>query len=121
MNKIIRIINIFILFGYFLGRFFLSSWLDSLGVYSSYYFELIVLLLFFGLNYKVIFSKFKINWSRAYVLPVFCILGFAIYYLLMPLGIDLPLDISSSETLFFLLLVVPILEECIFRFFIWKN
>lgn len=121
MKKTSKTLNLLILFLYILIRFFLTSWLDSLGTYSSYFFEIITLILFSAVNYKSAFSKPNFKLQFLFISLIFLPLGFIVYFLLRPLNITLPIDISSTEILFFLLMVAPILEEFIFRFFIWKN
>lgn len=46
--------------------------------------------------------------------------GGAIYRFAEAKGIAIPFDLSSREAVVFLILVAPVLEEAIFRYFLWK-
>ncbi|MBY0471622.1 CPBP family intramembrane metalloprotease [bacterium] len=105
---------------YFVVRFVFSEQLDSLGMWSSYYFEavyvgLVAWLYWSRLSFRVPFS-FRL--ATQFVFSVMA--GLVIYKLAAPLGLIVPFDMRSTETLILLLLVGPILEEMIFRMAMWE-
>jgi membrane protease YdiL (CAAX protease family) len=103
---------------YFLLRFFFYAWLDNFGVYASYAFEIVLVIIAGVLYGREFFSLLRPNRSHFFAL-VFLPLGFLVYKAASPLKIFIPFDFGSHETLLFLLLVAPILEELLFRFFLW--
>lgn len=121
MSKAYNSLNLIILTLYLFIRFFMTSWLDSQGAYSSYFFEVITLILFFKINFHRIKGQPEIKLPFFFYSLIFFPLGIIICLLLKPLKIVLPIDISLPEIFVVLLFVAPILEELIFRFFIWKN
>jgi membrane protease YdiL (CAAX protease family) len=52
---------------------------------------------------------------------LFCVFGFFVFKASSILGISIPLDLRSSETIFLLLIVAPLLEEFIYRLAFWKS
>lgn len=46
--------------------------------------------------------------------------GFLVAYSVEPLGLPMPFDFSSKETIFLLLIVAPVLEELVFRMALWE-
>lgn len=105
---------------YLIVRFGFTPWLDGLGEYSSYLFEGAIVALSITLNWK----KFSKLWNFPKVLILFgcgsLLFGFLTFKEAQFFPIQIPIDFSSVETLLFLLLVAPLLEELIFRFFIWQ-
>ena len=47
-------------------------------------------------------------------------LGYIVFKVAGALRIPIPFNLSGIETVVFLLVIAPILEEAIFRFFAWK-
>tara|TARA_B110001454_G_C12723340_1_gene436806 strand:+ start:21993 stop:22673 length:681 start_codon:yes stop_codon:yes gene_type:complete len=106
---------------YLVIRFAFTAQLDALGVYSSYIFEVICLVLAAAILGKrtltnLSFTKSVLPWT-----PVSLVAGFAIYKAAGPLEILIPFVFNTPETLIFLLIVAPVLEEAIFRFFLWQS
>ncbi len=105
---------------YLILRFCFTSWLDSLIPYSSYILELILVLVSFAITKP----KFGLNGcfekNRLRIYASLLVAGFLTYRGAGSLNIQIPFVLNSIETLIFLLIVAPILEECIFRFFLWK-
>lgn len=105
---------------YLVVRFAFTQELDRFGVYASYILEVICVAL------AVVFAGRKM---RSYFsLPHFALLagfaglvaGFAAFKLAGIMAIPIPFAFDAAETLFFLLIVAPILEEFVFRFFLWQ-
>lgn len=108
-------ILIFILTEYvFVGR------IESISGYAAYYFEILwiaaILLVFRGFNW---FSKQQLlKWLGISVLVG--AMGALVQVLAFQLGITIAFDMESTETLVFLLLIGPVLEEFLFRLGLWK-
>ena len=108
-----------LLLAYLIVRFFFTHWLDSLGTYSSYILEFTLIAIAFSFDVSQLFSQFKLNKKLCLLALLFAPFGFIVYKLAYVLQIAIPFDLKGTETLFFLLIIAPILEESIFRFFIW--
>jgi membrane protease YdiL (CAAX protease family) len=105
---------------YLLIRFFLSSKLDALSPYASYVLEfvLVLLVLCFGLiqPWKLLGRKKDLFVG----VPLALIAGGLVHRLATHSGIVIPFNFTGPETVIFLLLVAPVLEEAVFRYFLWK-
>ncbi len=120
-NAVNRVVWCGLLLAYLLIRFFFTQWLDSLGPYASYLFELGLVVTVVLLTGPRFFRFLRFDKRMVAVLaPLFAALGFGVYRLAGVLGHPIPFELKSAETLFFLILVAPILEELIFRFFAWR-
>lgn len=114
-------IPIFILAFYGVVRFGLTQWLDSFGEYASYIFETAFVSLV-GFYYRDRL-KLSLNLSKE-LLGGFApavLLGGISFLCTKPLGLIVPFDLRSNETILFLLLIGPILEEMIFRMALWES
>jgi membrane protease YdiL (CAAX protease family) len=120
LTKNKRILWVSLAFGYMIVRFGLTAQLDFLGTYASYVLEFITVGIVLFLYRKNISGSFLLN--SAIVKPaVFSLLaGFSVYNLSSRIGVAIPFDFKGLELLIFLLLVAPVLEELVFRFFLWK-
>ncbi|MBK7961601.1 MAG: CPBP family intramembrane metalloprotease [Bdellovibrionales bacterium] len=107
-------------FLYLVIRFGLTVQLDSFGEYASYFFETALVLIAIVLTGKSFFEMFAVRRSVLFGAFGTSIAGFAIYKLATTVGILIPFDLQGKETILMLLLVAPILEEFIFRFFLWQ-
>lgn len=105
---------------YLVIRFGFTTQLDALGNYGSYIFEVICVSVAIGLFGKKIFSTVKIFKSVSYGMIIGLGAGFGIFKLAGVLSIAIPFDLKGTETVLFLLVVAPILEEAIFRFLVWQ-
>src|SRR5262245_14135195 len=108
-----------ILLFYIIFRIGCDSFWQQFSVYYSYAFEA-AFVAAVGFYYRNEL-KWKIDikpnlmpfvWSLAGGFSVFKIAGLS--------GITIPFDLSSSETIFLLLILAPILEELIFRMALWQ-
>jgi len=121
VKKISPILLVSILLAiYLVVRFFCTKWLDSLGGYSSYYFEVILVTISLVLLRQKVKEMFTLSQSLYYYSAAALACGYLVFKGAGSLQIGLPFDLSSKELLFFLLIVAPILEELIFRFFCWQ-
>ncbi len=109
-----------ILLAYLVIRFVFTQFLDSFGPYASYILETILVLVAISLSGRLFISRMRLNNKSALLALLFLPLGFLIFKTAAVLQIPIPFDLKGAETLVFLLVVAPILEEAIFRFFIWK-
>jgi len=101
-------------------NFGFSSWLNSLGTYSSYVFEVILILISVSFSIKKLKTSFLIN-KRIILMSIFSFMaGWLVFKLAGWINIGIPFNIETIETMLLLLVVAPIFEEFIFRFFIWK-
>jgi membrane protease YdiL (CAAX protease family) len=105
---------------YIIVKFCFTQQLDSLGVYASYTFEAVFVTLV-AFYYRKRLS-FKFNWKDELKLSFTpaLVLGFIVFLLARPLGISIPFDLRSKETILFLLFIGPVLEEFIFRMALWQ-
>ncbi len=105
---------------YLIIRFAFTQWLDTLGAYASYGFEVVDVSIAGFLAGHTFLKYFKITRPMLICSVGSLIAGFAIFRIAGFAGIQIPFDLRGTETLMFLLLVAPILEELIFRFFLWQ-
>lgn len=120
MKKFLLNLNLILLILYLIFRFVFASFIDSFGNYSSYIFELLLVLISILVNWNA-FTK-NLYWSKFNLIAtlVFLFSGFFIYKIAAHQEIIIPFNLTGIETIFFLLVVAPILEEFIFRFFSWE-
>lgn len=105
---------------YLFLRFFLTTWLDSIAAYSSYILEVILVTIsLFIIKPKI---KFKQTLTRNKCLTYLGLLisGFLVFRGAGLFSITIPFNLNETETIIFLLIVAPLLEELIFRFFLWN-
>lgn len=117
-----RTILLWFLFGvYVFIRYFCTQWLESLWEYASYFFELVVAIC----SCMLINEKLKFNIKNIPKILIIStsslMIGLFIYRFAFANKILIPFDLTSIESLVFLLIVAPVLEEGIFRFFLWKT
>jgi membrane protease YdiL (CAAX protease family) len=105
---------------YIVVRFLFTKWLDSIGNYASYIFEVVDVTLAAFLAGRSLFDRFNVNKLVAIGMSGSLLGGFAIFKFAGLAGIAIPFDLTGAETIVFLLIVAPILEESLFRFFIWE-
>lgn len=110
----------FLAFLYLVIRFGFTRQLDSLGNYGSYFFEILCVSVAIVLFGKKFFSLLKITKSTFYGLIIALGAGFGTFKVAGSLNITVPFDLNGTETILFLLIVAPILEEMIFRFLLWQ-
>lgn len=106
---------------YLLVRYGLTRHLDSLGVYASYVFEFAVIAVGVGLARRGFLEKIKISTRALPFIAVAFGAGFSVFLLSTPLGIAIPFDLGQTETILFLLLIGPLIEELLFRFVLWQG
>lgn len=118
---IIRLTIWYILVTFYLViRFGFTRQLDALGSYGSYIFEVLCVSAAIALFGKNISSSIKIFKSVSYGMVIGLGAGFGIFKLADALSIAIPFNLKGTETILFLLVVAPILEEAIFRFLVWQ-
>jgi hypothetical protein len=103
-----------------LGEYIFTDRLDALSVYAIYGFEFI-----FAMVSLIIFRGFAWSMGKPDPLDIVLIallfpLGILIHFFAFARGIMIPFDLHSGETLLFLLLIGPVLEELIFRGALWS-
>lgn len=107
---------------YIAARFVYSAHLDAISPYGSYFFE-VAFVAIATLIYKPKFSIGLEGSLRKILIADLVIplsVGLTVFLLTTPLGLTVPFELKSAETLFFLLLAGPILEELVFRFALWQ-
>lgn len=105
---------------YLAVRFGLTTRLDALGTYASYIFEIgLVILTALILRPRLAWGSLIRLWPIAGAL-VLLAAGFGIQKLARISGLTIPMNVSEGETVLFLIVVAPILEEFVFRFLLWK-
>jgi membrane protease YdiL (CAAX protease family) len=105
---------------YILIRFFFTTWLDTIFDYSSFTFEIILVAIVAVLFKKEFLGLWRLNKKHAIFAGAALLSGFVIYKLAGVFQIPIPFDVTGKNVWFFLLLLGPILEELIFRFFVWQ-
>lgn len=105
---------------YIIVRFLFTKWLDSLGNYASYIFEVADVTVAAILAGRSLFDRCKVNKFVAIGMFGSLLGGFAVFKIAGLSGIAIPFDLTGTETIVLLLIVAPILEESLFRFFIWE-
>lgn len=96
-------------------EYFSDQFLQPLGQYTQYIAEFVFSLgaLFLVGNY---FAKKDHNRKTSFLaLAIALVTGLGVRLLASPLGLPIPFDLGSAETLLFLLLIGPILEELLYR------
>ncbi|HPI41129.1 MAG TPA: CPBP family intramembrane metalloprotease [Pseudobdellovibrionaceae bacterium] len=116
-------IRIYLLLGlvffYLAVRFIFTKELDSMGAYSSYIFEVFNVLVAVLLAEKYFTHFFKLNKRSVQFSLGSLFFGFLIFQSASFFKIQFPFDFTQFEMILFLLVVAPLLEEFIFRFFLW--
>lgn len=105
---------------YLIVRFFLTPQLDDFGPYGSYYFEAFCVIMAIGLFGNQVFTFLTPTTAVIFGSPIAIVVGFLIFKSARLTGIQIPFEFKNKETLLFLLVIAPILEEGIFRFFLWQ-
>jgi len=93
---------------------------EAISAYSIYIFELIWVALIWAVFKKIEFIKKNLSKVNVLLISILLPLGWLIHYLARARGIIIPFDFNSSETILFLLLVGPVLEELVFRGAMWR-
>jgi membrane protease YdiL (CAAX protease family) len=104
---------------YIVIRFAFTRWLDALGNYGSYLFEVGDVSIAAILAGRSLLSRFKVNRMVSVGAVIGLVSGFGVYRIAGLASIPIPFDLKSAETIVMLLVVAPLLEESIFRFFLW--
>ena len=120
MNKaFVRIYSLLFFHLYIFVRFTGYKYLASINQYSTYLFEVC----FVGICIYIFRKKvnFKVTFDKGVAISSMgaFIFGILIVALSKFFNLTIPFTINSSETIFFLLVVAPILEEFLYRFSIW--
>ncbi len=105
---------------YLVVRFGFTQKLDALHPYASYVFEAVLVTLALCTGLVDVWRRFGRVKSLAFGGVLSLIGGGAVYRLASAKGIAIPFDLKSNEAILFLIVVAPILEEAVFRFFLWK-
>lgn len=120
MNKSPRTYALAILAAiYLVIRYGFTRELDALGAYASFIFEISCVVVAAVLVGRI--SDWKlVAKPAAYGIVIAWISGFAIFKLALAAGIPIPFDLRGTETILFLLVVAPLVEEGVFRFLLWQ-
>ena len=106
---------IILLIFFILLEYFSDKYIQTLGPYASYFLETLFILISLFLMTNFLRPNIKPNKRIIIYLLLSLIFGFVIRALAQPLLISIPFDQTNKETIFFLLLVGPLLEELLFR------
>lgn len=104
---------------YVVLRFCFNSQLDTLSTWFMYLVEIFFVI--WSLYYFRDRLKVFLNFPRQLIwLPLIALLaGLFIAYGATVIGLPIPFDIADSQGVFLLLIIAPVLEELLFRFFLW--
>jgi hypothetical protein len=105
---------------YFVVMFPLIHRLDQLGEYASYVFEAVFVLVTAFIFRNRIGFALPLRRRIAPDAILVGVAGFVVFKLAHPLSLTIPFDLHSSETILFLLIIGPVLEECVFRLAQWE-
>jgi membrane protease YdiL (CAAX protease family) len=111
--------SLLFLLAYIIPRFVAPQSLRFLGPYGSYIYEFfffVVTALWYRKRFKL-FDRADRTLALHLLFSIFG--GFAVYKLAVTMGLAIPFDLKDDETLLFLLLVGPVVEELIFRQALW--
>ena len=115
-----KVLSVALLALYFVVMFPLLHRLDRLGNYASYFFELAFIVITGFLVRRRLGFRIPGWESTAPDLGLGLLGGFIAYKLAAPLGLPIPFDLSSGETILLLLLIGPLIEELVFRMALWE-
>ncbi len=117
----IRVEILTVLLSYLFLRVISPQYLDSVHIYASYAFELVIVL--WALARLSTGSEFYLKPSKQLgaITLLLALSGWGAHSGATHLGLVVPFDTSSLETKVFLLLVAPVLEELLFRHTFWKQ
>ncbi len=105
---------------YLVLRFGFTRQLDALGPYAAYLMEVGFVIIALGIVGRPSLRAFKLPRAAFYYFPLALAAGYGIFIAAGYSGVPIPFDLVGTETVLFLLLVAPILEELIFRFLLWQ-
>lgn len=111
---------VFLAIVYVVLRFAFTRQLEVINPYTSYIMEFVFVLIAASFSGGTFSSRFSLSRVTGVAFVVSLAAGFLIFRAAAALEIAVPFDLSGSETIFFLLVVAPVLEELIFRFFLWE-
>lgn len=120
MKKLQSTMAIVMALAYIVIRFFYTKELDRLGTNASYYFEVILVCISIANFWNKFKNLIHINYKIVKISLVSFFMGVGIYLFALQLGVLIPFNFRDRESLLFLLIIAPVLEELIFRFFIWS-
>ncbi len=120
-NKSQKISAIFLISIFLILRLGLETFWRSVSEYYSYLFEVIFVLTTYFCYRKNIRIWKNITLKDFLISSGALISGFLVYKMAGPFGLIIPFDFHSLITLFFLLVVAPLLEELLFRMALWES
>lgn len=94
--------------------------LDSISGYAEYGFEVVFVILVFGIYRNWEWKKEPLGLGAGVTLFFALAAGFAAYEFTDVLGYVNPFNLKDPETVIFLLAIGPLLEELVFRGALWK-
>ena len=117
------VINLFLGLLYLILRFGFTQWFDEQSVYAIYYIEAIFVFIAILLNQTWIKEHLIIHlsYSKFFTFIGSMLAGLGIFGIAKIIDTPIPFDFNNPELIIFLLLIGPILEEFIFRFFLWLS
>lgn len=116
----IQLASLTLLLVYFVVRFLLIQQVDQLGTYASYICESIFVAIVWVLFRKRIVLNVRPTSRLGIDAALMLVSGWCVYKMASPLSLVIPFNFGSTETLLFLLLIGPVLEEMIFRMSHWE-
>jgi membrane protease YdiL (CAAX protease family) len=116
----IKIFACFLALVFYLGEIIFRGQIEAVSMYGIYFFEALWVL-------AVYFVFRKISWlNREKIIPslvlifVTAVLGASVHVLATINDILIPFDLDNAETILFLILLGPVLEEFVFRYGFWS-
>ena len=115
----VEILTVFL--SYLVLRVISPQYLDSVHIYASYLFELVIVIwAIVRMSSKSEF-RFKLSPRITGLTVILILAGWCAHLGAATIGLVIPFDATSFETRMFLLVVAPILEELLFRQTFWKQ
>jgi membrane protease YdiL (CAAX protease family) len=115
-----RLTALAIIVFYFVVRFGFLKQLDHLSLYGTYYFEALFVATVVFFHRDQLKLKLKANLPLLRDAFICWGLGLGVFAIAHSCNIPIPWDLFDKETIIFLLLIGPILEEFLFRQALWR-
>lgn len=105
---------------YIVVSFGFNERLRELGPHASHLFGATCVLFVSFLYGRNVFLIFSPDAASFKLVPLSFVAGFAVFKVALQAGLPVPIDTSNYLVLLSLLFISPVLEEMVFRFFLWK-
>lgn len=116
-----KVVALIFLLVFILASFVYSEKIDRLDAYAMYIFDALFTIIVVGVYRKQLNLKLRFDKSVAIQMVLSFALGFLVYRLAVLRSMTIPFNLNEPETILFLILIGPILEEFLFRQALWSS